>query len=199
MERLIKKESQVCNVAQNEFRRIVRNRNRILGNENYALLQSGLLSCDLGGSRFNYPMGNWLKAFDARKLEVFAHQHLVRITGDQVLLFNDQTERLQYLPVQNLPSGKELWVERLSLLTCPITLIEEWKVAFSLLDELDEHDRLEWENWNPRVTWEEWDEYDRMMNQLEGERGWRDELHHHELMEHEHDECYSSPEWMMLL
>lgn len=171
MERFIKKESQVCNVAQNDLRRIVRHRKMIVGNENYALLQSDLFRCDLEGNRFSYPMGNWFKAYDAGELELLDHLHLVGITGDSVLLYDDRIERLEYQSVEVLPGGMELWVERLSLLTCPTTLVQEWKVAFDLLNELDEHDRLEWENWEPRVTPEEREEYERMMNQLDKERG----------------------------
>jgi len=178
----------IIEATQIDFRRIVRNRERIIQDPNYQHLRSPLLAYERDGASFHYPMGIWLKAFDAGKLELYEHLHLVGVHDDKVLLYDDRTERLEYRSCEDAPDAIEEGVDWLKELKCPFTLGDEWKVAFQLLTELDEFDRLDYEHWQPSVTPEDFEEYEKLLADEDKERVWMEELYHHDLLQHDEEE-----------
>jgi hypothetical protein len=126
---------------QTDYQRYVKHRELIQSDEDYRLLISPVHTSDIDGERVQYPLGEWMDAFEEGQLKVTDHDHLVALTATTenyvALVFNDETEELRFIEGEQLEGGNEQWGDKLKSLSTPEQLCDEYSVAFRLMTDLD--------------------------------------------------------------
>jgi hypothetical protein len=126
---------------QTDYQRYVKHRELIQSDADYRLLISPVHTSDIDGDRIQYPLGEWMDAFERGELKVTDHDHLVALTATTenyvALVFDEETEELRFIEGKQLEGGNEHWGEKLRSLSTPEQLRDEYSVAFRLMNDLD--------------------------------------------------------------